>query len=150
MVADSRFSPHPTDALIRQLILADRAATPEELNQIIRRMAGAPFPTARNHRDRHTADGQWTEPTTVEQYADDLRRAISDTTARPAIYIRRGGNIAVVLAATERIVPADRRGPTSAPLLFVVHSADRGMLITGYQASSLARISLPEGVRWLR
>ena len=45
--------------------------------------------------------------------------------------LRRGCSIAVVLGATERIVPEDRCGPTSAPLLFVAHSADRGRMITG-------------------
>jgi hypothetical protein len=32
-------------------------------------------------------------------------------------------------------------------MLFVVYSADRGIILSGYQASSLSRIALPEDVQ---
>jgi hypothetical protein len=136
--------------LIRDMLQSGRAATEEEIDQIIRRMAQAPFPTTQEHCIRRTQEGQWAEATTDAQYVDDLRRAIRDTTARLAVYIRRGGSLAAVLAQTERIVPANRRGHLTESLLFVAYSADRGGIITGYQAGGLGEISLPEDVRWLR
>jgi hypothetical protein len=36
------------------------------------------------------------------------------------------------------------------PNLLVVYSADRGVLITGYQFSSLAHVRLPGEVVWLK
>jgi hypothetical protein len=150
VAADEGLSPHPADRLIRELLRSGRPATTEEVNRIIQWMAVAPFPTATAHRQRHTDDEQWAEGVTAEQYIDDLRRAIGDPNARLAIYVRRGGHMAAVLTDTDRVVAAARRGPDSVPLLFVAHSADRGIIVTGYQASRLDRIRLPEDVRWLR
>lgn len=148
--AGSKLSSHPTDKLIRELLRFGRPATVEEIGQIERRMATAPFPTAVAHRDRHVTDEQWTEATTVQQYTDDVRKALSDPKARLAVYVRRGGHMAAAITDTARIVPNGRRGARSVPLLFVAHSADRGILVAGYQASSLKTVALPEQIRWLR
>ena len=143
-------SQHSTDRLIRDLLHSGRIATGEEIDQIVRHMAGASFPSETAHRNRRTAEQQWADVTTVGQYVDDLRRAIVDPAARMAIYMRRGGHMAAALTDTARIVPEERRGANAALLLFVAYSADRGILVTGYQASSLHSISLPGGVQWLK
>lgn len=145
------FSASPIDALAREAIQTGRALTDEYVGQLIERMATAPFPTAVPHRDLHVVEGkQWAERTTVDQYADDLRRAVRDPAARLALYVRRGGHLAAIVAETARIVPTERQGANALPLLFVVFSADRGIIVTGYQVSSLERIHLPEDIRWLK
>lgn len=50
------------------------------------------------------------------------------------VYKRRGENIAAVFA--ENVVPEERRGPEALPYIFVVYSADRSKIITGYQTKS--------------
>ncbi len=57
--------------------------------------------------------------------------------------------MAASLAPTREAVPASRQGSLSLPWLFVVYSADRGIIVTGYQVASLDEISIPEGTRWL-
>lgn len=111
-------------------------------------MAEATFPTVGPHLARRLRERQWAEGITEERYLDDLRRAIRAADARLALYMRRGGHIAAVVSDTARIIPALRRGASSRPLLFVVYSADRGIIVTGYQASDLGHIGLPEGVLW--
>lgn len=147
----SSFSANPIDTSVREAFRTGRAITEDEVGQLIERMATVPFPTARPHLEVHAVnDEQWTEGTTVDQYVDDLRRAIRDPAARLALYIRRGGHLAGVLAETARIIPTERLGAQALPLLFVVYSADRGIIVTGYQVSSLERVRLPEDVRWLK
>ncbi|MGI8915199.1 MAG: hypothetical protein ACR2JY_15675 [Chloroflexota bacterium] len=100
-------SPHPTDVLIREILRLGRTPSAREIDQIILRMASAPFPSDQVHLERHTADEQWADGTTLEEYTGDLRRAIGDETARSVIYVRRGGNMAVVLTDTEGIFLMD-------------------------------------------
>ncbi len=138
------------DLLIRDLIWTGRAATAEEIDRITQRMASSPFPALRAHLARRLIERQWIVGTTEQEYVDDLRRAIRDDAARVAVYRRRGGNLAAVLAPSERILPTQRRGARWLPVLFVVYSADRDIILSGYQASSLRTIALPEDIRWLR
>ena len=145
-----QLSSDPTDVLIRNLIQTGRGATAEEIDQIVNRMAEAKFPTSTQHLAKRLDDKQWTAETSVEDYVSDLRRAIQDESARLSVYKRRGGNLAGILTETERIVPEQRRGDQWDPLLVVVYSADRGIILSGYQAHSLETIALPKDVRWLR
>ncbi len=50
----------------------------------------------------------------------------------------------------ENDIPLIRRGAQPEPYLYVVYSADRGMIVSGYQASSFSKISVPADVRWLK
>jgi hypothetical protein len=161
--------------LIRDLIHSGRAATPGEVEQIIKRMATAPFDESTVHvRLEHRGltyqgatlgaradaltyhlikrvviERQWSHGTTATQYLDDLRRAIHNPAARLTVYGRRGGSIAAVLAPTA-VVPAQRRADESWPDLLVIYSADRGIILSGYQFSRLERTGIPRGARWLR
>lgn len=143
-------SQHPTDRLIRELVRTGRTVAPAEVQQIAQRIATAPFPTSAPHLAKRAREGQWTEETTPEAYVDDLRRAIRDPEGRVAVYQRRGGSLAACVTLTDRAVPFTRRGPASCALIVVVYSADRAIIVTGYQASAISYVSLPGGARWLR
>lgn len=165
----------PTDALIRALIATGRAATPAEVAAIVARMASAPFDgrelpvppdqrgliadgrplgtradSLRQHLARRIViDQQWTSETTTADYLADLRAAILVPGALLAVYSRRGGMIAAILADTAAAVPVAGLGPGWLPAMLIVYSVDRGVLITGYQCTSLATTGIPQEVRWL-
>lgn len=170
-----RRSDHPTDRLIRELNQSGRPSELGEIDQILDRMAVAPFdsrivralPTERGfnyhgrvvqQRDealfvhlirRVMGNGQWTDATSQQDYLDDLRRSIRAPKARLALYQRRGGYLAATLTPTADVIPAIRRGPRSRVELWVVYSADRGIILTGYQVSSRDEVSIPKDTRWL-
>ncbi len=171
-----RLSRHPADRLIRELIGTRREATNHEIAQIVERMAAAPFHPAvlpvpihlrglafqgRTIGEREdaltchlikrvVADRQWTEDTSAADYLADLRRAVRAPAAWLALYTRRGGHMAVTLTPTADAVPSARRAASSLPEILVVYSADRGMIITGYQVSSSSQTGIPTEARWLR
>jgi hypothetical protein len=175
-VQPSGISQHPADRLIRALIATGRLATPGEITQIVARMAAAPFdprlrpvpaklrgatyqartlgarePAVLRHLvQRVVEDRQWVDGTDEAEYAADLQQAVRDSTARLVVYIRHGGPMAGALSRTARVLPASRLGPDALPWLFVAYSADRGMIVSGYQASGVHTLSLPEDIRWLR
>ena len=175
-MSDQRgLSDHPTDRLIRELIQAGRKPEQGEIDQVLARMANAPFdpaivPVPRDEqglsyggrvvqrRDealfvhlvrRVVRNRQWAIETTGEKFVDDVRRSVRWPGAKLALYQRRGGNMAASLAPTREAVPASRQGSLSLPWLLVVYSADRGIIVTGYQIASLDEVSIPEGTRWL-
>ena len=167
---------HPTDQLIRDLIDTGRQATPDEITRIIERMAMAPFePRVRSvspedqgiayqghilgEREsslsyhlvkRVIADEQWAHGTTADEYVADLRRAVRAPSAHLTVYSERGGALAAALAPTAEVVQVQRQGPRALTNVAVIYSADRGIIVTGYQFSTLDRIRIPEGARWLK
>ena len=147
---ERKLSKHPTDVLIRALAQRQLNPTAQNVIHIVERMAEAPFPTVSSHLWRRLRDEQWSRDTTEDQYLDDLRRAVRHRDTRICIYQRRGGNLAAALAATHLVVQPCRLGDCSEQLLFVVYSADRGIIISGYQVSSLEALGLPKEVVWLR
>lgn len=176
MSAGLPLSQHPVDQLIRELIDTRRPATPDEIRQIVDRMAAVPFgsgqiPVPRKYRgliylgytlgssddalvlhltQRVVAEGQWVVGTSAGEYVGDLRRAVRAPSARLAVYLRRGGHVATVVCRTADVVSPERLGPGTLPWLIVVYSADRGILVSGYQFSSFATVSIPEDALWLR
>jgi hypothetical protein len=174
MAPDER-STHPVDRLIRDLVETGRPARPEERERITERIATAPF-EPRNvrvpprERDlvflgrtldastdslflhlvrRVVIDGQWAAGTTTDEYLADLRSAVRAPRTRLALYRRRGGYLAAALTPSEAAVAPARRGPRFLPWLLVVYSADHGIIVTGYQASDLAVVAIPEDAQWL-
>ncbi len=169
-------SQHPADRLIRELLQSGRQATAAEVEQILERMVSAPFNTASvrvppgergtSYQGRtlgasapsieyHLAkrvviEQQWAPGTTAAEYLEDLRRAIRDPAARLAVYGRWGDHLAATVTPTGRVLDAARQGPRREAQLFVVYSADRGMIVTGYQFSTLAAVGIPAGARWLK
>lgn len=163
------------DSLIRAIILTRRQATPTEVDQIIGRIASAPFETkpvrvpvqyrvafqGRTLRNREPsvlvhfikrtlAERQWHRETTQDDYLADLWHAARAPEARVLAYTRWGERFAATITPTERVVPRGRLGPEFCGNLLVVYSADRGMIRTGYMFTDLADLDLPEDVLWLR
>jgi hypothetical protein len=64
--------------------------------------------------------------------------------------VRQGGFIAISIAATDDIAPRERLGVAREPMLVVVYSAERGIIISGYQASSPSKVSIPGDALWLK
>ncbi|MGI8856877.1 MAG: hypothetical protein ACR2JW_14095 [Thermomicrobiales bacterium] len=171
---DERLSQHPVDALIRDLIRTRRPASDDEIVQIVDRMASTPFNqqivsvpvdyrglTYQGHTlsnrenvwllhlfQRVVDEQQWTEGTDRHEYLSDLRRAVRHFAARLCVYQRRGGNLASILAPNT--MPITRRGIGSLPFVFIIYSADRGRIVSGYQASGVDTISIPEDAQWLK
>jgi hypothetical protein len=169
-------SQHPVDRLIRELIHAGRKATPDEVARIIERMAAAPFdPDDKRVRIRHrelaylgrtlaaradsltyhlvqriVGDAQWAFGTTAADYLADLRRSTEDPTARLVLYERRGGAIAATLTPTDQVLPPERRGQGWLPNVLVIYSADRAIIVSGYQISERVAASIPGNARWLK
>lgn len=169
-------SQDPTDRLIRDLIRAARLAIGEEIARIIERLATAPFserlvsvppplraayyggrPLARRetslivHVVQHSVvEGQWATDTDADAYVDTLRAAVRLPAAQLVVYPRRGGPIAGILAHIEHVLTARQRGPGTLPWLYVAYSGDRGMIISGYRASSPDTLGIPPGALWLK
>ena len=99
---------------------------------------------------RVVIEEQWIEGTTAPQYIADLRRAVRSRAIRLAVYVSGEDHRVAVIARTDRAVPPVRRGPRPEELLLVVYSANRGIIVTGYQVSSVAATSIPPGATWLR
>lgn len=169
-------SRHPVDRLIRELIQSGRAAIPGEVEQILLRMTTTSFaleetgvplqdrgaryrgqtlgvradPLTYHLIKRVAIEEQWADGTTADQYLADLRRAVRDPGARLTVYERRGGHLATTVTATDRVVRAARRGPQPQPQLLVIFSADRGIIVSGYQFSTLDQTGIPQEARWLK
>lgn len=167
---------HPIDRLIRDLVARQREATDREIDQLIERMATAPFnpgtvgvrleergatyqgqtlgPAADSLTyhlvKRVVLEEQWAGGTTAAQYLEDLRRAVRSPYTRLVLYARRGGPLASTITPTAHVLPPERRGARSLPLLLVVYSVQRSAIISGYQFSTLAAIGVPAEARWLK
>lgn len=171
---EAPLSPHETDRLVRRLIRTGRTATIQDINRIAERVGKAPFDTSivttgplagttylghtlqtRDRADwlhlvkRVMLEKQWKEGTQLGEYIADIQNAARVAT-RISIYERRGGHVAMFLAPTAGVIPASRIGPSMLPETVVIYSADRGMIITGYQVSGLATVAIPGNARWLR
>jgi len=164
---------HPTDQLIRNLIAQGRAPSDAETVDIIDRLSTAQFDsrvvsvpeTVRPHApqgvprwdalslhlaQRAAVDSQWATGVTADMFVGDLQAAARHPSARIAIYEARGAPIALVVADTSDVVPAEHLGAHPEPLLVVVYSADWGVIVSGYQASSFDRIRIGDNALWLR
>ena len=173
--ADPHLSQHPVDELIRRLIRTADDATAEELRSIVDRIATAPFdPRLRPvpfqwrgqvvqgralgqwddaltvHWLQHVLiEQQWLPETTPDEYLASLRRGVRSPHAAVALYRRRGGHVAITATPTVAILRSRRHGEGRLQQLLVVYSADRGIVITGYQFSHLEAIGIPGNAQWL-
>jgi hypothetical protein len=169
-------SSHPVDELIVRLIRRGIDATPDDVQQIVERMASAPFnprpirvpgldrglsyggsvigrvadPLALHLAKRVVQDAQWTDGTTAEEYLADLRAAIQHPRARILVYERTADYVSATISPTLEVVPGHRRGARSLPYLLVVYSARFSNIRTGYMYSEFNRLNMPEVVRWLK
>jgi len=168
-------SEYPADRLIRNVIATRRQTTDTEVEQIIQRIASAPFdprtdalvplkdrglfyqgvtlgpraPALTYHlAKRVVGDREWASGTTAVQYLVDLRSAILAPDSRLVLYRRRGGHVATVLTVNR--LPAARLGLEAKAMILVVFSADRGTIITGYQTAHSSPRNIPEDALWLK
>jgi len=168
---------HPADRLIHDLIAHPRAATEEEIRLITVRIASTPFnrDIQRVQRDergrtyqaitlgaqadsltlhlfrRVVGDSQWAVDTTAEGYVQSLRRAARDTRNRLILYRQwQNRNLAAIIVPTENALTLAQMGTKAEPNLFVLYLANRGILISGYQFSSMDTIRIPGDAVWLR
>jgi hypothetical protein len=168
---------HPADLLIHELIVHPRPATERELQLITDRIASAPFNrdiqnvparvrgwkylgvTIGRNADslflhlvrRVIGDEQWAVGTTVDEYVESLRRAVRDPMARLALYRQWGArHMAVVIAPTGNVLGPERVGPDAQANIIVIYNATRGILISGYQFSTMDKIHIPGDAIWLR
>jgi hypothetical protein len=168
---------HPADLLIHEMIVHPRPATEREIQIITDRIASAPFNEEmhnvpvplRSLRYRgvtlgtHTTslalhfiqhvevEKQWATGTTIDAYTDSLHRAVRDPEVRIALYrqwLMR--DIAAAVVPTKRVLDNRQMGSGTLPNLLVVYRADRGMLISGYQFSTMDNIRIPRDAVWLR
>jgi hypothetical protein len=170
-------APHPADRLIHDLIAHPRTVTEEEIRLITDRIASAPFNSAiqkvsvadrgfnyqgiipgrqtdsltlhliqRVIKDRHWAIG-----TTAVEYLRSLHAAARSESVQIALYRQwEERDIAVVIARTRTVLNEHQLGPKSETNLIVVYRADRGILITGYQFSTMDEINIPDDALWLK
>jgi len=174
MVEALNQSQHPTDVLVRAIIDSGRRASQVEVEAIRQRLRSAPFSTrtirvppalrtgpsaasalgpsnnalAVHVAQRISLDRQWAT-TSPELFLEDLRASVEAVSTRMVLYRDRGGAIALAIAATADVIPPPRLGAGAQALLVMVYSADRGTIVSGYQASSLARIRIGENAIWL-
>jgi hypothetical protein len=169
-------SQHPVDQLIVRLIRDEIDPSSGDLQQIVNRMASAPFnqhpervhvirrgmvygnivlgrmalPLDMHLAKRVVEEEQWAFGTTSDEYLRDLRSAVLHPEARILVYARANSLVAATISPTDEVVPANRRGVNWLPNLLVVYSARHGNVRTGYMFSALEKLNLPEGFRWLR
>ncbi len=169
--------PHPADALIRGVVVyGGPTPSPKRVGDVIARIASAPFEARlrrvpRQHRGirylgrvpgareeslflhlvkRVMVEGQWAGGTTEADYVADLRASAAASSARRLVFGRRGGAIAAAITPTAEVVPSARLGPRPLPNLIVLYAADRGIIVNGYQFSTLDATAIPGEGRWLR
>ena len=169
-------SPHPVDVLIRESIDTGRRVQPDEVDQIVERVATAPFdsrviPVPTKYRGlsyqgrvlgaretalwyhlfiRIVANEQWAHGVTAVDYVADLRQVVRLPDSRIVVYTRRGGNIVGIIGSSDRGILKAHRGANNKSECYVVYSADRGIIISGYQFEDFGEIALSGNERWIR
>ena len=63
-----------------------------------------------------------------------------------ALYQRRGGHLALAMAPDA--LARSRLGPLAKKWVCAMYSADRGILVSGYQSDDIP-VGVPSGARWL-
>src|SRR5215217_2186126 len=176
LMTDPRLSQHPVDVMIRRIIAGLHTATSGDVDQIVERVATAsfnpeiiPVPGSMRGLDdlgnvlsrressilthlvkRVLVEHQWSNRTTIDDYLGDLRGIRPHDSTRLALFSRRAGSMVVALATTEEIVPEQRGGARWQPVFVVAFSADRGIIVSGYQASGLDKVAIPGDAQWLK
>ncbi len=163
------------DALIRELIAdPERPATVEEVAKILEHVARAPFNTRmtdvpaelvgleflgeelRVREDSLTAhmaqrvlrDDQWSVTTTKEEFLEDIRQAILHPEAALAVYETRRTHYAAVVAPN--VVPRSRLGRQPGRFVVIPYSANRGRIVSTWQARDEANLLVPERACWIK
>lgn len=97
---------------------------------------------------RVLGDKQWADGTTEAVFAKDLRNVVRKNDFGMALYERHGGTMLMVVG--DNNLAKSHKGEKPEALLAVLYSANRGKIISGYQASSLDTLDIEENAIWLR
>ena len=54
------------------------------------------------------------------------------------------------MTPSDRVIPVPRRGWRFLRRVLVVYSADRGIIVTGYQVTGRQAAAIPEDAQWLK
>ena len=171
-------SPGSVDALIRDIIAGLGSPDTDAAERILERIRQSTFSLARRnipaplrelmrqhdyavpdpgndlvfHWAKHVlGDQQWHPRTTIDDYNDDLQRAVDDPSSR--LLVRKaysGHDVAMLIADTRRVVPSDRLGTRHGPELLVVYSATVGRILTGHMVSTSLPLTESLSTVWLR
>jgi hypothetical protein len=173
MEFDEESRQQSVENLIRALVRRERAPIKSDIERIRVRLGIAPFneqsirvpigqrgltylgrtvqardESAFVHLVRRVVlDRQWANGTSIDEYVADLRQLVALSDTMFVIYDRGQGPI--VGAFGPNRIPVARRGDMYQPYLYVVYSADRGSIITGYQVSGLNVIDVSDDPLWL-
>lgn len=100
---------------------------------------------------RVEAEKQWAVGTTAGEYVGHLHQAAQEDSGHIALFRQWGiRDIVAIIVPTHRVLEMRQRGPKWEPNLVVLYRADRGMLISGYQFSTMDAIHIPDDALWLR
>jgi hypothetical protein len=171
----SASGPHSADQLIRELIATGRAASPDEIAEILERMATAPYNphvvrvlgkatgatyqghslTARESSityhlvKRVVIERQWAYGTTAADYLAHLQRAVRSAGARLVVYLRGAERVAASVTPTGDVLAPEQLGDRPENNLLVIYSATQSIIRTGYQFSRLSHTTIPPEALWL-
>ncbi len=165
---------HP-DTLICELITEpERPVTAEEVARILEHVARAPFNMRRidvppvlvgreffgrrlgaredsltvHLAQRVLANEQWSNTTTKEEFLRDIERAVLHPDVALAVYETRRTNYAAVVAPN--VVSRSRLGRQPGKLMVVPYSANRGRIVSAWQARDEENLLVPERARWIK
>ncbi len=171
---DAGESQHPADRMVRRLIALRTQPRTEEMTAIAARLQEAPFASRQVRVDRGLVgqtylgreisaredslfahlvtrvlkDQQFREGTTAEEYVGAIQAVLSAPSTEWYAYQFRGTPTLLAAGNTD-VLPSEILGPKALPRFIVVFGADYGTIRSGYQASSLATVTIPEeALRW--
>ena len=99
------------------------------------------------HLFKHIDDGQWKSGITFDDYLGDLRQAIRNP-ERIATYLHQQERVVGFLARNN--IDPSHLGERPEQYLYAVYSINRHAIITGYQTSGLAALTIPEDAVWMK
>ncbi|MBI2954237.1 MAG: minor capsid protein [Chloroflexi bacterium] len=159
--------------LIRSLLNPKRTLTDDEWKSVIEHVKRAPFASREVsvHKDirgrtflgrqlrgkepsviahfakRVLLENQWVDGTSEDQYLADLRSILDDHELSKVVYQGTDEKVYLGFLAPNRL-PVERTGMNRRPFIWFIYSADYGTITSGYQVSSIDKITLPKGVKW--
>ncbi len=146
-----QLSQHAGDKVARNL-LQGRAPTSATKGNLTARVRDAQWNSEKSlnsHIEKRVKEGQFSESFNSKKYQEVIQNVCLNKDAQVAVYNRRGGSMVAVIAKMEDVVPPELRGAKTEQLMAVFLSADRGKIITAYQASSLGALDLGDNPLWL-
>jgi hypothetical protein len=135
----------PFDASMKRASLALRVAM-VELPQIPPLTGRIPS-LEEHYYKRLVVSRQWSLTTTLPEFENDLRTALSDPQSRFVVYERGGLKHAGALCPNT--IPTARLGVNAKPFIYIMYIVPTGVLLSGYQVDNSDMLSLGGNPIWL-